>query len=469
MAGSAPSNVEDRDGFKSKWGFILACIGSAVGMANIWRFPYMVATYGGLTFIIPYLIFVVLIGASGVMEEFSLGRWGGAGPVGSFGRAMEDGGKSRRVGEVIGCLPVIGSMGLGIGYSVVMGWIFKYTKMAITGEIYAMGQDSQLIIDTFNAAAPGTDSLGGAVAMMFENGIFGIGVGWWIIIAVLVSAVIAGAGVAGGIEKACKIMIPLLFGLFVLMAVYILTLDGAVDGYKYIFTLNPAGLLNWKVWIYAFGQAFFSLSVAGNGSVIYGSYLSKKVGIASSARNVAIFDTLAACVAMIVIIPAMATTGSALDTNGPGLMFIALPAVFNSMGPVGWVVAAFFFIAVLFAGTTSIINLYETPVAFMQEKLKMGRLPAVATIHIIGVVVAVLIQPYASQWMDAVSIYICPFGAALAGIMFFWVMKKKTALDAVNEGSPKAVGSWFYPFGKFIYVPLCIIALIAGAALGGIG
>ena len=124
------------DGFSSKFGFVIACIGSAVGMANIWRFPYLVSEYGGLTFLLPYFLFVVIIACSGVMEEFALGRWGGAGPVGSFGRAAADRGISRRVGEGIGILPVIGSMGLAIGYSVVMGWIFKYTKMSITGELF---------------------------------------------------------------------------------------------------------------------------------------------------------------------------------------------------------------------------------------------------------------------------------------------------------------------------------------------
>ncbi|MGO5028337.1 sodium-dependent transporter [Candidatus Agathobaculum pullicola] len=464
------SNAENkRDGFKNRWGFILACIGSAVGMANIWRFPYMVATYGGLTFLLPYFLFVLLIGASGVMEEFSLGRWGGAGPVGSFGKAMQDGGKPKKVGEAIGALPVIGSMGLAIGYSVVMGWIFKYTKMSITGEMFAMGQDMNIIGGTFDAAAPGSNTLGEGISMMLQNGIFGIGNGFWIIVAVAVSVVIMALGVAGGIEKACKVMIPLLFGLFLIMAVYIAFLPGAGDGYQFIFTLDINGLLNWKVWIYAFGQAFFSLSVAGNGSVIYGSYLGKEVEISSSARNVAVFDTLAALVAMFVIIPAMATTGSELSTKGPGLMFVALPGVFNGMGGIGWVIGAFFFIAVLFAGTTSIINLYETPVAFMQEKFHLGRIPSVVVIHAIGLIVALLIQPWTSQWMDMVSIYICPFGAALAGIMFFWIMKKQTVLDAVNQGAHKEIGGWFYPLGKWIYVPLCIIALIAGAALGGIG
>ena len=458
-----------QDGFKSKWGFIMACIGSAVGMANIWRFPYMVASFGGLTFLIPYFIFVVLIGMSGVMEEFALGRWGGAGPVGSFGKAMEERTGKKTAGEIIGALPVIGSMGLAIGYSVVMGWIFKYTKMAITGEMYAMGQDMAVIGGTFSAAAPETATLGEGVSMMLQNGIFGVGNGVWIIVAVAVSVIIMCLGIAGGIEKSCKIMIPALFGLFLVLAVYIATLPGAMDGYKYIFSLNIAGLADIKLWIYAFGQAFFSLSVAGNGSVIYGSYLGKDVEISSSARNVAIFDTLAALVAMIVTIPAMATTGAQLETAGPGLMFVYLPNVFNGMGGMGRFVGMFYFVAVLFAGVSSIINLYETPVAFMQEKLKLGRIPAVVVIHAIGLVVALLIQPWTSQWMDMVSIYICPFGAALAGVMFFWVLKKQTALDAVNQGSNKKVGSWFHPFGKWVYVPLCIVALVAGAALGGIG
>ena len=117
MSSFDPELNNARDGFSSKLGFILACIGSAVGMANIWRFPYMVATYGGMTFLLPYFLFVILIGASGVMEEFALGRWGGAGPVGSFGKATQERMGKRTVGEAIGVLPVIGSMGLAIGYS----------------------------------------------------------------------------------------------------------------------------------------------------------------------------------------------------------------------------------------------------------------------------------------------------------------------------------------------------------------
>ena len=466
---SKEGNKIHSDGFSGKFGFIIACIGSAVGMANIWRFPYLVSEYGGLTFLLPYILFVVVIACSGVMEEFALGRWGGAGPVGSFGKAAADRGLPRRAGEAVGVLPVIGSLGLAIGYSVVMGWIVRYFKMSLTGELFALGTDAAAIGGAFGSAAPEADTLGGAVGMMLSGGIFETGSTLWILIAVGVSAVIMCFGIAGGIERACKIMIPLLFALFLVMAVYIAFLPGAGEGYRYLFSLDPRGLLDWEVWIYAFGQASFSLSVAGSGSVIYGSYLGRDVDIRSSAKNVAVFDTLAAFVATLVIIPAMATTGSDVASKGPGLMFVSLPGVFNGMGGFGRVLGILFFAAVLFAGMTSIINLYETPAAFLQEKARMGRTAAVLLVHALGLAAAVLIQPWTSKWMDMVSIYICPFGAALAGIMFFYVMRKDTALGAVNLGAARPAGRLFLPFGRYVYVPLCVLALVAGAILGGIG
>lgn len=460
--------LEKRDGFQSRWGFILACIGSAVGMGNIWRFPIMVSTYGGLTFLLPYFLFVILIGCTGVMEEFALGRWAGAGPVGAFGKCTENRTGKKTVGEAIGAIPIIGSMMLAIGYTVVMSWIFKYCWMGITGDLYALGTDMGNIVGAFSTTAPEAETLGEALSMMFQNGIFGLGNGVWLIVGLVVSLAIMAMGIGGGIEKANKIMMPILFGLFLILGVYIVFLPGSGDGYKYIFTLNPAGLLDIKVWVYAFGQAFFSLSVAGNGSVIYGSYLSKDEDIPSSARNVAIFDTLAALLAAFVILPAMAVGGVEPSSGGPGLMFIYLVNVLNGMAG-GRIVGAVFFICVLFAGVSSIVNLYEAPVAFLQEKLKMKRVPAVIVIGVIGCIVALLIQPWTSQWMDVVSIYICPLGALLAGIMFFWVLKKETALEAISYGIKKPIGSWFHPMGKWLYCILSIAALIFGAAWGGIG
>ena len=221
-------------------------------------------------------------------------------------------------------------------------------------------------------------------------------------------------------------------------------------------------------WIYALGQAFFSLSIAGNGTVIYGSYLGKDEDVVKSARNIALFDTIASMLAALVIVPAIAVGGATLDTGGPGLMFIYLVNVFNGM-PGGTIVGIIFYACVLMAGITSLINLYEVPVAALQEKLKFKRIPAVLTIAVAGCVVALIIQGIVSGWMDAVSIYVCPLGAMLAGIMFFWVMDRKHAEAAVNAGAAKPIGNWFFVLGKFVLVPLALIALIAGAMLGGIG
>ena len=460
--------LEQRDGFKSKWGFNLACIGSAVGMGNIWRFPIMVSKFGGMTFLIPYFIFVVLIGSTGVIEEFALGRWAAAGPVGAFGKCTEERTGKKSVGEAIGAIPILGSMMLAIGYTVVMGWIFKYCWMGISGSLYALGTEMPSIGGAFGATAPEAATLGEAIGMMTSNGIFGIGNGVWQIVGLVVSLIIMAMGVAGGIEKANKVMMPALFFLFVALGVYIAFLPGSSDGYKYIFTLNPAGLLNPQVWIFAFGQAFFSLSIAGNGSVIYGSYLSKDEDIPSSARNVALFDTIAALLAAFVILPSMAAGGVEPSAGGPGLMFVYLVNVFNGM-PGGRIVGMVFFICVLFAGVSSIVNLYEAPVAFLQEKLHLKRIPSVAVIGVIGLVISIMIQPWTSQWMDLVSIYICPLGALLAGIMFFWVLKKDTALAAVHEGGKKEVFKLFYPLGKWVFCIASLAALILGAKYGGIG
>ncbi len=441
---------KNRDGFKSRTGFVLACIGSAVGMGNIWRFPYMVSDWGGMTFLLPYVLFVILIASTGVIEEMALGRAAKSGPIKAFGKCTEICTGNKHTGEVIGVIPVFGSLALAIGYTVVVGWIFKYAFLAITGGLFQLGQDMDAIGGLF-----------GGTAAAFGNNL-------WQVIAMVVTAVIMAYGIAGGIEKANKVMMPLLFVLFLGLGAYIFTLPGSEHGYRYIFTLNPQGLLNPRLWIYAFGQAFFSLSIAGNGTVIYGSYLSDEENVVSSARNVAFFDTLAALLAALVIIPGMAAGGAELSSGGPGLMFIYLLNVFNGM-PGGWIVELVFYICVLFAGLSSLVNLYEAPVEMMQERFGLKRRNAVIVIAGFGGVVALMIQGIVSGWMDAVSIYICPLGAMLAAIMFFWVAGEDFALTAVNKGTEKPIGSWFIPLGKYVLVPAAFIALVAGALLGGIG
>lgn len=439
-----------RDGFRSRTGFVIACIGSAVGMGNIWRFPYMVSEWGGLTFILPYILFVILIAATGLIEEMALGRAAKGGPIKAFGKCTELKTGNKKPGELIGILPVLGSFAMAIGYTVIVGWIFKYTYLALTGQIADMKNDM--------------DAIGG----MFGKTASAYGNNFWLVVAVIVTVCIMAFGIAAGIERANKFMMPLLFVLFLGLAVYIFTLPGAREGYKYIFTLNPKGLLNIKVWIYAFGQAFFSLSIAGNGTIIYGSYLKDSEDVASSARNVAIFDTLAAMLAAFVVIPGMAVGGAELSSGGPGLMFIYLVNVFNGM-PGGKIVGIVFYICVLFAGMSSLVNLYEAPIATLEERFNFKRQVAVGVAAAVGCGVSLLIQGIVSGWMDAVSIYVCPLGAMIAGIMFFWIAGKDFALAAVNEGKKKPIGSWFMPLGKYVLVPLAFIALVAGALLGGIG
>lgn len=437
-----------RDFFASRWGFVMACIGSAVGMGNIWLFPARVSGYGGGAFIIAYLIFVVLIGSSGVIGEMSFGRMARSGPIDAFGKAAETKG-FKKVGQALGVIPTLGSLALAIGYSVVMGWILKYAFSALTGTL--LKPES---VDEFTGVF-------GTMASQFGNNL-------WQIIAVAVTVVILIFGIGSGIEKANKIMMPLFFFLFLGLGIYIAFQPGAIDGYRYIFTVDTKQLLNPLTWIYALGQAFFSLSVAGNGTLIYGSYLSEKEDIPRSAKNVAFFDTLAAMLAALVIIPAMATAGATLNQGGPMLMFVFLPNLFKSM-PGGTVIAIVFFVAVTFAGLTSLINLYEAPIATLQERLKLRRLPACIIVGLTGLGISLLIQHIVSDWMDVISIYICPLGAGLAGIMFFWILGKKVAEKEISTGREKPLPKYIIPLAKYVFCPICVLVLIAGAILGGIG
>ena len=443
------NNFLKKDGFTSKLGFILASVGSAVGMGNIWRFPLMVSLWGGMTFLIPYFLFVILIASTGVIEEFSLGRLSGSGPVGAFSFATGLRGK-KNVGKILGLIPVLGSLALAIGYTAVMGWIFRYNFLAINGTLTSFADDNYMIGMTFNQTA-----------YAFSNN-------FWIIIAGLCCMVIMSFGIAKGIERANKFLMPILFILLIGLAIYIGTNPAAARGYQYIFSLDTKKLLDPKLWVFAFGQAFFSLSIAGNGSVIYGSYLAKDYDIPSSAKNIAFFDTIAALLAAFVIIPAMAIGMGQLNEGGPGLMFIYLVIVFNKIQG-GRFLMIIFYLSILFAGFSSIINLYETPVAYIEERFKISRPKATGIVNIFGIIIAIFIQGIVAGWMDFVSIIIAPLGAFLAGIMFFWVLDKNLALSEVNRSRKKPIYTCFYPLGKYVYCLLSLLALVLGILFGGIG
>lgn len=439
-----------RDSFRSHWGFVLACIGSAVGMGNIWMFPTRVSAYGGGSFLIPYLIFVVLLGFSGVIGEMAFGRYARSGPVGAFGTACASRGEEKRkIGQLLGCIPMLGALALAIGYTVVVGWILKYMVGTFTGA--TLSPDS---VEGFGEAF-------GTMASSFGNN-------GWQMLALVLCFLIMVFGIGKGIEKASKIMMPLFFLMFLGLAVYLVFQPGSIEGYRYIFRIDPEAIKDPMTWVYALGQAFFSLSLAGNGTVIYGSYLKDDEDIVNSAWKVALFDTIAAMLAALVIIPAMATAGQELTTGGPGLLFIYLPYIFKGI-PGGTVLSIIFFIAVFFAGITSLINLFEAPISTLQDYFHLKRSQAVGLIAVIGVVVSLFIQGIVSDWMDFVSIYICPLGAGMAGVMFFWVLKKNQFRDAVQMGREKKIGPWLEPLTKWVFCGLTCAVFVLGIIFHGIG
>ena len=440
---------EKRDSFSSKYGFILACIGSAVGMGNIWLFPTRVSAYGGGSFLIPYFLFVIILGFSGTIGEMAFGRASRKGPMGAFRYACEQSDRNGNIGEAIGVIPVIGSYAMAIGYTVVVGWIIKYVFKAFSGYLISN---------------PDIESLGGlfgTTAVAGGNNIFQI-------IAVICVAIIVILGIGKGIEKANKIMMPLFFLMFVCLAIYINFQPGAKEGYKYMFTIDPVLIRDPLTWVYALGQAFFSLSLAGNGTLIYGKYLDDNVDILDSAWKVALFDTIAAMLAALVIIPAMATTGTKLSQGGPGLMFIHLPHLFSTI-PGGSILVIVFFVAVLFGGISSLINLYEAPIATMQEKFHLSRKTSSLIILAIGLSISLGIQDIVSPWMDFVTIYACPLGAGLAAIMFYVVLGKEKSRIELQKGREKVIGSWLEILAKFIFIPISLIVFVLGIVLGGIG
>lgn len=442
-------NNNVRDEFKTKLGFIIACVGSAVGMGNIWMFPYRVGEFGGAAFLVPYFIFVLLLGFSGVVGEMAFGRAMKTGPIGSFAKAVEMrfGKEKSYIGKLVGAIPVLGSLGIGVGYSVVVAWFLKYLFASLTGSLA-------------NVSDYGTYF--GSVAISFGNVP-------WHMIGLAITFIIMALGVTKGIEKMNKLMMPVFFVFFVILLIRVFTLPNAFEGYKYMFIPRWESLWNVKTWAYALGQAFFSLSLAGSGTIVYGSYLKKDVDVAECAKNVAFFDTCAALLAGMVIIPAVFAFG--LDVgSGPPLMFITLPMVFAKM-PMGIVFEIIFFIAVLFAALTSVMNLYETPIEALQGQFGLSRIAAVAVVGVIAAVVGVFIESgdAIGVWMDAVSIYIIPLGALIAAIMFYWVCPKGFAREQAELGAAKPMGKYFEPITKYVFVGITAVVYILGILFGGIG
>ena len=429
--------------FATSAGFILAAVGSAVGMGNIWLFPYRVGQYGGGAFLVPYFIFVALFSYVGLSGEFALGRLTGTGASGSFDYVLKTRGK--KGGSLIGVLPLLGVLGIAIGYSVVVGWVLKYTAGAITGSVLA--GDAQTY---FSAMAVDFGSIP------------------WHLAAVALTAGVLMLGVKDGIEKISKFMMPAFFILFVIIAVRVAFLPGSGEGYRYLLTPDWSYLLNFETWVMAMGQAFFSLSINGAGMLIYGSYMKKSEDIVHHSVMTAVLDTVAALLAGFAIIPAVFAFGIA-PNSGPPLMFVTLPQVFQNM-PMGRLFAVLFFVSVFFAGITSLINMMEACSEALSTQLKLPRRGAVAIIAAVVFGVSLFLEKLDNMgaWLDTVTIYIAPFGALLCAVFIYFILGMPAIKGELNLGRKKPLGRGFDVLA-YVYVAVAAAVLVLGIVYGGIG
>lgn len=431
------TNSSNNKKFASKWGFILACVGSAVGMANVWGFPYKLGSNGGGAFLIAYLIFIWLFSYVGLTAEYAIGRRSKTGTVGSYENAWKSGGKEK-AGKVVGWLPLIGSMCIAIGYAVIISYVLKGLTQSITGSL--MTVDPGPWFESF--------ALKDFSVIPFHL----------VVVVVTLLTLIFGAG---SIEKSNKIMMPLFFILFVILAIRVAFLPGAIEGYKFMFMPRWSALLDPMVWIWAMGQAFFSLSLTGSGMIVYGAYLSDDEDIPDGAKLTAIFDTIAAIVAALVIIPASFAYNIGVD-SGPGLLFVTLPKILQDI-PFGQVFSIILFTAVLFGGISSLQNMFEVVGESLMYKMpKLKRIPMLIILGVITFGVGVNMEAIYNwgPWMDFVSIYIIPIGATIGAVSWFWIMKKDDLISEVNLGAKNKQGDLWYNMGRYVYVPFATILTI---------
>ena len=427
--------------FKSTVGFVLACVGSAVGMGNIWMFPYRLGQYGGAAFLIPYLIFIALFGLVGLSAEFALGRMAKTGTLGAYAYCWKN-----KFGKYIGWLPLLGSLGIAIGYSVILGWVFHSIQGVLTNE---------LLTNDIPAFFTNMTQSFSNVPCHF--------------LVLFVTCLLLFTSATNAIEKVNKVLMPAFFILFIILAIRVSLFNGAIEGYKFLFVPKWEYLLNKETWIMAMGQAFFSLSITGSGMIVYGAYLKDDVDIPKASMQTAIFDTIAAMLAALAIMPAVFSFG--IDpVSGPSLMFLTLPEVFKQM-PLGNFFALFFFISVAFAGITSLINMLEAVCESWQNRFHMSRKKAVLLCGIITFIISVCIEngDIVGKWMDVVTIYIIPFAALLGAITIYYILGWNALKQELDKGRKKPVGPTFKFLGKYVYVFLAIIILILGILYNGIG
>ncbi len=421
-----------RETFGSTWGTIFVTAGAAIGLGNIWRFPYMMGIFGGAGFLLVYLAVVVFFGIPGLMVEWTLGRHTRRGPVGAFERVGMPGGRWW------GRLLLLTVTMAASYYAVVIGWVLYY------GVQFAVTTPEAPPVETFAALTVGVAKQAPYLAATVAAGCLALY-----------------SGVKDGIERISKIVLPLFFGLFALLMVRSLTLDGAWEGVRYYLLprldqITPGTLLA------ATGQAYFSLALGGTFMLIYGSYMRPEERLGRNAVLTALADSSAAFMAGLVVVPAVFAFHIDMQ-SGPPLLFVVMPEVFERL-PWGGFFGSLFFASVFLIALLSLIAAYEVMVAALQDELGWSRGRSLWLIFGLELVLAVpsmlsLNYLYYSDliWGSTMQ----PVGAVLSVVALAWCLSRARALEELRMGG-EAVPDWLFLWIKYVIPPAIVGALVYG-------
>ena len=435
---------EKRESFTNKIGFMLSCVGAAIGLGNIWLFSWKLGKYGGAAFLIPYFIFVALFAVVGLVGEISFGRMMKRGIFG-LSEILKD--INIPFKNLLPIIPIISVAGVFTFYVIVFGWVIRYFFSYLTGAINGVEYGAYF------------GSIAGQAASIP-----------WHILGVVLSVVVISFGVVKGIEKLNKIIMPLMFVLFLGLMVRSLTLPNAIDGVKFLLQPKWSMLEDPMTWIMALGQAFFTVGLSGSALLVYGSYLGDDVEIPASVVQTCFLDTTAALMAGFIIIPAAFSFG--LDAgSGPALLFITIPAIFSNI-PGGQILGGLFFLSVIFAALSSAINQLEVPVEAIMDRYKISRIKAAIIVGTIATVIGLFLDinmEWFGKFADFVSIILIPLGAVIGLGVYFYYVDKQRVIDEINKGSSVKVGVLILWLGRYVFIPGTAAIIVLGLVYGSIG
>ena len=444
--------TEKRSSFSGKIGFVLAAAGSAVGLGNIWRFPYLAAKHGGGIFLLTYIILAITFGFTLLCTEIAIGRKTGKSVIDAFASLDK---RFSFVGWIAAIIPAL----ILPYYSVIGGWVTKFIAVYLTGE---------------GTAAAGNGFFDSFIVKPVEPLV-------WFFVFIALTAVVVLLGVEKGIEKVSKFMMPVLVALSLFIAIYVMFMPGAMQGVVYYIKPNFKEF-SFTTVLAALGQLFYSMSIAMGIMITYGSYMKKDIHLESSVRNIEVFDTGIAFLAGLMIVPAVFAGGDLTQLNkGASLMFATLPKVFAEM-PAGNIIGAVFFILVFFAAITSSISLMETIVSIIRDKLGWSRTVACVSVLVFSLILGALsslgygtlsfisiksIGFYMLEMFDFVTnSVLMPIVALLTCIFVAYIIKPKTIIEEMNVGGKFKSEKLYTVMVKYI-APVCIVAILVFSILEG--